>query len=235
MNYWQMEVHYINSGFPYVLAENFLDLFEGLAYIGGDASLSRFLHYQPSSYCSSMHIYSYKYGSSCPRSDFCYEMGDAYEINGNALRFNESIQVWDGSAVLSDEETLAVAPYGGRVGAEPAAHASDEERIQSHNHTGDPQEFPDIGVATGTKSRGLPEELILSLPTSKCKRWFFSRKKSRGERCVICQMGYKRGERQMILPCRHRYHVGCISRWLGINRACPICLAEVFAEKRQCP
>ncbi|CAA6662898.1 unnamed protein product [Spirodela intermedia] len=218
-----MEVHYINSGFPYVLAENFLDLFEGLAYIGGDASLSRFLHYQPSSYCSSMHIYSYKYGSSCPRSDFCYEM------------------VWDGSAVLSDEETLAVAPYGGRVGAEPAAHASDEERIQSHNHTGDPQEFPDIGVATGTKSRGLPEELILSLPTSKCKRWFFSRKKSRGERAAPLQMcdlpdGLQERERQMILPCRHRYHVGCISRcWASTGYACPICLAEVFAEKRQCP
>lgn len=83
---------------------------------------------QTSSYCSSMHMYSYKYGSSCPRSDFCYGVDDAHGINGNAFRFNESIQVWDGSALLNDEETLAVAPYRGRVGAEPDARPGVEER-----------------------------------------------------------------------------------------------------------
>jgi len=37
-------------------------------------------------------------------------------------------------------------------------------------------------------------------------------------RCVICQMDYKRGDRQMTLPCKHVYHSGCISRWLSINK-----------------
>ena len=40
----------------------------------------------------------------------------------------------------------------------------------------------EVYVACGIKNRGLPEELILSLPISKYKRWFFLRKRSRSER-----------------------------------------------------
>ena len=43
-----------------------------------------------------------------------------------------------------------------------------------------------------------------------------------GTRCVICQMDYKRGDRQMILPCKHVYHAGCVTRWLGINKVSEI-------------
>ncbi|KAK8943850.1 E3 ubiquitin ligase BIG BROTHER [Platanthera guangdongensis] len=50
--------------------------------------------------------------------------------------------------------------------------------------------------------------------------------------CVICQMEYKRGERQMTLPCQHVYHSGCVSRWLTLNKACPVCAAEVPSDKR---
>ncbi|CAN1342545.1 E3 ubiquitin-protein ligase BIG BROTHER [Linum perenne] len=83
------------------------------------------------------------------------------------------------------------------------------------------QELLDLGEAVGTESRGLSEELISMLPTSKCKFGsFFSRKKS-GEslyRCVICQMRYKRGEKQTKLPCKHTYHSECITKWLVINK-----------------
>nr|GEW12259.1 E3 ubiquitin ligase BIG BROTHER-like [Tanacetum cinerariifolium] len=41
-------------------------------------------------------------------------------------------------------------------------------------------------------------------------------------RFVICQMGYKRRERQITLHCKHIYHPGCGSQWLNINKACPI-------------
>lgn len=37
-------------------------------------------------------------------------------------------------------------------------------------------------------------------------------------RCVICQMEYKRRDRQITLPCKHAYHAGCGSRWLSINK-----------------
>lgn len=39
-----------------------------------------------------------------------------------------------------------------------------------------------------------------------------------GNRCVICQMEYKRGDRRMMLPCKHVYHAGCGTRWLSINK-----------------
>jgi hypothetical protein len=39
-----------------------------------------------------------------------------------------------------------------------------------------------------------------------------------GYRCVICQMEYKRGDRQITLPCKHIYHAGCGTRWLSINK-----------------
>ncbi|WOH08737.1 hypothetical protein DCAR_0728184 [Daucus carota subsp. sativus] len=77
------------------------------------------------------------------------------------------------------------------------------------------QELLDLGETVGTQSRGLSQENISLLPISKC---------------VICQMEYKRGDQQINLPCKHIYHSGCGSRWLSINKACPICYKEVFAN-----
>lgn len=42
----QMELHYINTGFPYTITESFMDLFEGLTYAQADAALSGNLHDQ---------------------------------------------------------------------------------------------------------------------------------------------------------------------------------------------
>jgi hypothetical protein len=38
------------------------------------------------------------------------------------------------------------------------------------------------------------------------------------DRCVICQMEYRRGNLQMTLPCKHVYHASCVTRWLSINK-----------------
>jgi len=46
------------------------------------------------------------------------------------------------------------------------------------------------------------------LPWSKCLE----------NRCVICQMSYRRGDQQIKLPCSHVYHSECITRWLNINK-----------------
>ncbi|KAG2371274.1 E3 ubiquitin ligase BIG [Vigna angularis] len=73
----------------------------------------------------------------------------------------------------------------------------------------------------GTECRGLTQEQISSIPVSKyeCGRFFFFRKKSREERCVICQMEYRRGDKRMTLPCKHAYHASCGNKWLSINKA----------------
>uniref|UniRef100_A0A6N2M965 RING-type domain-containing protein n=1 Tax=Salix viminalis TaxID=40686 RepID=A0A6N2M965_SALVM len=92
------------------------------------------------------------------------------------------------------------------------------------------EELLELGETVGTQNRGLSQELISVLPISKYKRSFFSKRKSRSERCVICQMEYKRGDRQITLPCKHIYHAGCGTRWLSINKACPICYTVVFGD-----
>nr|GEY04208.1 E3 ubiquitin ligase BIG BROTHER-like [Tanacetum cinerariifolium] len=116
---------------------------------------------------------------------------------------------------------------------------------QNHNNSGDFQivwednvdpdnmtyeELLELGEVVGSQSRGLSKDAISSLPVSKYKCSFFWRKKSRRERCVICQMEYKRRERQITLPCKHIYHAGCGSQWLSINKACPICYKEVLVH-----
>ncbi|KAK7861420.1 e3 ubiquitin ligase big brother [Quercus suber] len=90
------------------------------------------------------------------------------------------------------------------------------------------RELLDLGEAVGTQSRGLSQDLINLLPNSKYKfKNLFSAKKAR-KRCVVCQMRYKRGDRQIKLPCKHVYHSDCITKWLSINKICPICNTEVF-------
>ncbi|KAL5708776.1 RING-type E3 ubiquitin transferase [Ranunculus cassubicifolius] len=104
--------------------------------------------------------------------------------------------------------------------------------IRSYHNGSSLQELLDLGEAVGTHSRGLSKDLIKLLPVSKYKSdFFFSRRKSQCDRCVIYQMKYKRGEKQITLPCKHAYNTDCGTKWLSINKACPICYTEVFGEK----
>ncbi|XP_068634463.1 E3 ubiquitin-protein ligase BIG BROTHER-like [Aristolochia californica] len=88
------------------------------------------------------------------------------------------------------------------------------------------EELQSLGEAIGTQSRGLSDELISFLPSSKYKVGFFSKKDK--QECVICCMVYKNGDKLITLPCQHQYHSNCVSRWLKINKACPVCNEDVF-------
>lgn len=245
----QMEVHYINTGFPYTVTESFMDLFEGLTYAQADVALAEAFQDQGNPYWSMMHTNLYKYGFSGSGSNSYYSFGHAYEINDYAPRLDGGRRAWDNTTSLNNVGSPQVALHAGGD-ADANANPFSEECIRaSHNASGpqviwqdniDPddmtyEELLDLGEAVGTQSRGLSQECISSLPVSKYKCSFFSRKKTRGERCVICQMDYKRGDRQMTLPCKHAYHAGCVTRWLSINKACPVCFAEVSGEKPRHP
>ncbi|XP_048232157.1 E3 ubiquitin-protein ligase BIG BROTHER isoform X2 [Ricinus communis] len=237
----QMEVHYINTGFPYTVTESFLDFFEGLSHVPVHyAHTGQVLDQVQENAYWSMNMNAYKYGFSGPGSTYY----DPYEVNDNLPRMDVSRSTWEYPSVVNMEEATTTDTQS-EGDAVVGVHASPEECIPNHTSGDSPQgvwqddvdpdnmtyeELLDLGETVGTQSRGLSQELISLLPTSKCKfRSFFLRKKA-GERCVICQMRYKRGDKQMKLPCKHVYHSECISKWLGINKVCPVCNNEVFGE-----
>eukprot|EP00262_Sarcandra_glabra_P021277 TRINITY_DN889_c0_g1_i2.p1 TRINITY_DN889_c0_g1~~TRINITY_DN889_c0_g1_i2.p1 ORF type:complete len:200 (-),score=43.97 TRINITY_DN889_c0_g1_i2:353-952(-) len=91
------------------------------------------------------------------------------------------------------------------------------------------EELQLLGEEIGTHDRGLSEEVIAYLPSYKYKTGFFSRN-DKHEECVICYMAYKNKDIVITLPCKHEYHSNCVTRWLKINKACPVCNEEVFGS-----
>ncbi|KAI8571685.1 hypothetical protein RHMOL_Rhmol01G0138500 [Rhododendron molle] len=238
----QMDVHYVNTGFPYNNpSETFMGFFEGLTHAPVHYPHFESFHEQENVYWLT-NVNSYKFGVHGQGSASYY---DPYEVNDQFSRMDINRRAWDYPPVLSIEEPAAIdldsggntvmnmqaIPEESSPNHEMAASSQEiwQDNVDPDNMTY--EELLDLGEAVGTESRGLSEELISMLPTSKYKSGgFFSRKKS-GERCVICQMRYRRGDRQINLPCKHVYHMECCTKWLGINKTCPVCNTEVFGEE----
>ncbi|CAN8270269.1 unnamed protein product [Cochlearia groenlandica] len=52
-----------------------------------------------------------------------------------------------------------------------------------------------------------------------------------GNECVICLSDFVDGEELRLLPkCNHRFHVGCIDKWLKQNLTCPKCRQCLVVE-----
>ncbi|KAK8923950.1 E3 ubiquitin ligase BIG BROTHER [Platanthera zijinensis] len=223
-----------------------MDLFDGLSYTQADMFLAEALQDQGNSYWSMMHANPYKYGFSGSIGNSYYNFSQLYDFNEYALRLDGGRRLWDNSVPSTSVELPQLVPDGpGEAEASNTSYTNErwlimvlhalQQYVWQDNIDPDSmtyEELLDLGEAVGTQSRGLSQEHISSLPVKKYKCSFFSRKKKQKERCVICQMEYKRGERQMTLPCQHVYHSGCVSRWLTLNKACPVCAAEVPSDKR---
>ena len=47
-------------------------------------------------------------------------------------------------------------------------------------------------------------------------------------KCPICRESYSENSHNIILPCKHNFHVDCVDRWLlKESNLCPICKQEV--------
>ncbi|WOH14659.1 hypothetical protein DCAR_0934179 [Daucus carota subsp. sativus] len=235
----QMEVHYINTGCPYTVTESFMDFFEGLTNPHEHyAHAVPMQQYQETAYW----VNAYKFG--LPASEIPPYYGH-YVVNDYLPRNDISRRAWEYPTMSYNEQptateiqaeensvaTMEAIPEECTTNHETAANSQDlwQDNIDPDNMTY--EELLDLGEAVGTQSRGLAQELIDLLPTSKYKSSGFFFKKRSKERCVICQMRYKRGDRQIRLPCKHVYHSECVSKWLSINKICPICSTEVFSDE----
>ncbi|RDY01495.1 E3 ubiquitin ligase BIG BROTHER, partial [Mucuna pruriens] len=255
-----IEGHYNNTSYPYSTAGSFIEYVEGLTYEHVNFIFSGPSHAQESSYPSTTSFY--KSGLSEREIISYYRDSHGYGVNHHQPSMDEYRRPSENSATTNEHMPSVI-----RIVAEEEVINSNSSTIQCprrhHNNSNDSQviwednidpdnmtyevglksELLELGEAVGTQSRGLSQEQISLLPVSKykCGLFFFFRKKSRDERCVICQMEYKRGDKRITLPCEHVYHASCGNRWLSINKAsylgrrssefaCPMCYTEVFAD-----
>ncbi len=54
---------------------------------------------------------------------------------------------------------------------------------------------------------------------------------SRGD-CIICQDKYKLQITCVALPCKHTYHIKCISKWFKTHNTCPMCRNPVPTDNK---
>lgn len=76
----------------------------------------------------------------------------------------------------------------------------------------------DVRPATEAAIDALPRRVLAQADAdAECGRI------AKGEECSICQDDYKVGDDVIELPCNHAYHAACVTEWLKVNAACPIC------------
>ncbi|KAI4972951.1 E3 ubiquitin-protein ligase BIG BROTHER-like [Hordeum vulgare subsp. vulgare] len=92
------------------------------------------------------------------------------------------------------------------------------------------EERQELVESVGNESRGLSDELMSYLVPWKYKSGsgFFSKKTNNDETCTVCLSAFKNRENIITLPCKHNYHATCITKWLKIDKTCPVCKYEVF-------
>ena len=49
-----------------------------------------------------------------------------------------------------------------------------------------------------------------------------------GDTCAVCLEQYRVADVVRVLPCRHRFHKGCIDQWLLEKRTCPMCKMDIL-------
>ncbi|KAL3524240.1 hypothetical protein ACH5RR_017074 [Cinchona calisaya] len=233
------EVHnlYLSDRIPAEIAENLKEFFPE----HGDLSYEEVLLQQES-------VYQYIQANG-KNKDKSSNTGQTSNTNQSSLQEGESSHFASVESQLALDEALArtlqdlgedfddlyISEHSGAV-AESSARTPRETPVRVANHTTrqdviDPdnmtyEELQSLGEAVGHESKGLSEDLISRLPRFKYKTGLFSKKRRKDE-CVICCSEYKSGARLITLPCAHQYHSECITRWLKLNKNCPVCQEEV--------
>mmetsp|Transcript_32168 Transcript_32168/g.84964 ORF Transcript_32168/g.84964 Transcript_32168/m.84964 type:complete len:322 (+) Transcript_32168:109-1074(+) len=75
------------------------------------------------------------------------------------------------------------------------------------------------------KSNGVKGAVIQALPLVEyCQERFGDEGETA---CAVCLCVFERGETLRQLPCGHKFHCGCIDKWLSKSKKCPLCVHDV--------
>lgn len=69
------------------------------------------------------------------------------------------------------------------------------------------------------RGEGLELDKLLRIPSIVCA--------GRGEDCRVCLEVFDRGEKALLLPCKHRFHAQCVGKWFHSAKSCPVCRKDV--------
>jgi hypothetical protein len=50
---------------------------------------------------------------------------------------------------------------------------------------------------------------------------------ARSSKCPVCLLLFDVDEEVVLMPCKHRFHEGCIIPWLQKTNSCPVCRHEL--------
>ncbi|KAL0923640.1 hypothetical protein M5K25_007705 [Dendrobium thyrsiflorum] len=237
----QMDIHYVQAPAPYSVEENF----EGFFPDHDDLTLAQLLQDQETVYQSLQK--DAQTNSTRPSNPIPREGPNDRQRHGNSSQtVNAESQIAMDEIYAREiqelENQLAYTSLNRTSGAGTGSSTSSSRGNSSHNASiqitieedVDPdnmtyEELQSLGEAIGTKSKGLSDKLISYLPVSTYKTGLFHRRENH-EECVICSMTYKNRDKLITLPCQHLYHKSCITKWLKIKKACPVCNEQVFGS-----
>lgn len=84
-----------------------------------------------------------------------------------------------------------------------------------------------LEAARGPQMRPAEGRDIAALPTRVLREEDVAGANDENRACAVCMEDFAVGEEQRTLPCFHRFHKGCIDKWLENSGICPICKNRV--------
>lgn len=78
-----------------------------------------------------------------------------------------------------------------------------------------------------TQQQPAPRNLIAALPTHIVTAAEVAAAPEEHKVCTICIENFQEGDEVRTLPCFHRFHKNCVSRWLRQNGICPVCKHQI--------
>ncbi|KAK6945716.1 Zinc finger, RING-type [Dillenia turbinata] len=232
-----MEFDYLNTEIPAEIVERFEELFP-------DLSLEEVLRDQESVYQS----FQTDRNICVSSSDNVKQSSPEHVSQEKEISWNEDVdsQIAFDEALaqslqdMEDEFDNLNVSVDTRSSSAHSAEQSDvptppTSRVAVHEDDVDPdnmtfEERQSLGESIGSVCRGLSEEDIARLPTSKYNSGWFSKKNdSKDNQCVICYSKYRNGDKLTSLLCAHQYHSECVTKWLKLNKIQPDCKSLAFA------